>query len=1052
MSDKKRKNEDGALKPKKAPKLDLEASTEAAEPPSSAKAKLAAFRHDQENSEKVEQEVTKENELPEEPEVTTEEAVVKDAKKKPTKSSEDDEASKFSGLLKMPFKKKEKKAVEKKVSEDDIDLEDDCAILEVNELEENQEKVLESKDGDSEEDLSMTEKWASFHEENPNAVEPVPKKEKKTRSSEEKKKKVKEVSSPKSAKSGGKPGKVEVEAAEDKPEVPVEAATKPEKKPAEKEGPLTKFFKVKSKSKLPSVIPAEDADIEMTGMRSVATPLRSSPRKKPTLSSTPASSTPNLATSTPTTASPFEPGKVRAVAVAKLTVSLNELKAEMEEAVAASDFLRAHEKKQAVLRVEEELRAAEEGTAAPAPSRQQAAAGVSPASPSTPLAAPSAGRKVTAVATPGSASPMAARKLTPGQLKKKEEIAKKKEALEAEKTAKKEEIARKKEEAAKKKEEERLEKERKKEVEKRAREVALREKEIEKEKKAKEEEREKKKAEKELQNKAKEEEKAKKDEEKKLLEAAEKEKELKKAQAFKSFFKKDVAKEEALEKRQQQEEGRGNFGVLLPRATMRLAPVVRGDPELARRRLDALDTPSGPEGLYLALLKAGHAPGSQPRTWPYHAKVVEDEEDVTVIEDDEEEGGELDLGKAACQATVTRAKLLQFHDNQRPAYWGTWGKASAKVAGRRPFARDTDRFDYDYDSDDDWEEEEEGEDLGGDDEKDAAEAAAEGEGEDYEVDNEFFVPHGYLSDGEEEKDEDEVFDPEAAKEKLKLKEQEFEAEQKKKTRQLKPRLWGVYWEDELDTDAAAGQLLRILGSFAAVGEEGNNNLPIETGLNREVEGGGEELDISGVTESGGRVKVGRGKARPVPEEAMPDLVRLVHKNVNNKMFLAREFIEFWQRKTGGEAEGEGGGATPSAAATLVSKRAAVTKILEVASWSRQDRIWTVRAEVLEQVGHDGSTPNDWTYILPQSNRREQEAVEVRSSRPPSPVPAPATNLITKFAKVLTKEEKEEQAKVWKAKMEKEAAASKLRKEEQLAEKLARDDHARRREARKALLL
>merc|ERR1719431_1068704 len=185
----------------------------------------------------------------------------------------------------------------------------------------------------------MTEKWASFHEENPNAVEPVPKKEKKTRSSEEKKKKVKEVSSPKSAKSGGKPGKVEAEAAEDKPEASVEAATEPEKKPAAKEGPLTKFFKVKSKSKLPSVIPAEDADIKMTGMRSVATPLRSSPRKKLMLSSTPASSTPNLATSTPTTASPFEPGKVRAVAVAKLTVSLNELKAEMEEAVAASDFL-----------------------------------------------------------------------------------------------------------------------------------------------------------------------------------------------------------------------------------------------------------------------------------------------------------------------------------------------------------------------------------------------------------------------------------------------------------------------------------------------------------------------------------------------------------------------------------------------------------------------------------------------------------------------------------------------------------------------------------------
>ncbi len=30
------------------------------------------------------------------------------------------------------------------------------------------------------------------------------------------------------------------------------------------------------------------------------------------------------------------------------------------------------------------------------------------------------------------------------------------------------------------------------------------------------------------------------------------------------------------------------------------------------------------------------------------------------------------------------------------------------------------------------------------------------EEDEYEVDNEFFVPHGYLSDGEEEKDEDEV--------------------------------------------------------------------------------------------------------------------------------------------------------------------------------------------------------------------------------------------------------------------------------------------------------
>ena len=57
-----------------------------------------------------------------------------------------------------------------------------------------------------------------------------------------------------------------------------------------------------------------------------------------------------------------------------------------------------------------------------------------------------------------------------------------------------------------------------------------------------------------------------------------------------------------------------------------------------------------------------------------------------------------------------RAKLLQFYDNQRPPYFGTWTKTSDKVNARKPFAMDSEYFDYDYDSDDDWEEEEQGKD------------------------------------------------------------------------------------------------------------------------------------------------------------------------------------------------------------------------------------------------------------------------------------------------------------------------------------------------------
>lgn len=78
------------------------------------------------------------------------------------------------------------------------------------------------------------------------------------------------------------------------------------------------------------------------------------------------------------------------------------------------------------------------------------------------------------------------------------------------------------------------------------------------------------------------------------------------------------------------------------------------------------------------------------------------------------------------------------------------------------------------------------------------------EGDDYEVDNEFFVPHGHLSEEEmqqqnedgEDGDEggmDEDNSPETQKAKLKILQQEFAAEMKKKTEKIKPRLIGCVW-------------------------------------------------------------------------------------------------------------------------------------------------------------------------------------------------------------------------------------------------------------------
>merc|ERR1719412_2547655 len=106
---------------------------------------------------------------------------------------------------------------------------------------------------------------------------------------------------------------------------------------------------------------------------------------------------------------------------------------------------------------------------------------------------------------------------------------------------------------------------------------------------------------------------------------------------------------------------------------------------------------------------------------------------------------------------TTKAKLLQFHENERPPYWGTWSKKSDVVGPRRPFARDCHYLDYEYDSDDDWEEEEEGESLS-DEEKDKEEDEEVKE-EDDDEDDGFFVGHGildkeeaHLLDSDEEQD------------------------------------------------------------------------------------------------------------------------------------------------------------------------------------------------------------------------------------------------------------------------------------------------------------
>lgn len=57
-------------------------------------------------------------------------------------------------------------------------------------------------------------------------------------------------------------------------------------------------------------------------------------------------------------------------------------------------------------------------------------------------------------------------------------------------------------------------------------------------------------------------------------------------------------------------------------------------------------------------------------------------------------------------------KLLQFHEDVRPAYYGTWSKPDQHiVTGKRPFAKDTSVLDYDYDSEAEWDYDVDGDDI-----------------------------------------------------------------------------------------------------------------------------------------------------------------------------------------------------------------------------------------------------------------------------------------------------------------------------------------------------
>ncbi|XP_065059859.1 chromatin assembly factor 1 subunit A-A-like [Rhopilema esculentum] len=463
-----------------------------------------------------------------------------------------------------------------------------------------------------------------------------------------------------------------------------------------------------------------------------------------------------------------------------------------------------------------------------------------------------------------------------------------------------ERIAKEKEKKAKKEqlEKERLEKQKKKEELNQAKEEERKKR--EEEKRQKEEERKQREEEK----RKKDEEKRKKDEEKKLREEEEQRKKDKVKESFKSFFiKKSPPKLETVG---------GKCQIFAPfevKPNMTMAPVLRRKPvedneEFSKRIEDQACTE-----LYLKELKvrsadsknkykSGRALRRQMRDHLYDS--VLNDEDLVVMENEEK--------------NIMAVKLLQFSENYRPPYYGTWKKRSKKITPRNPFKKDENLLNYEIDSDEEWEEEEPGESLSGPENEDE-----DDEEEDNDEENDgFFVPHGYLSDDEGLSDEDGEKKEEHVdiRDKKLDKTEGFPFENKGKSKQMRATCFGVAWFkscEEVPEFLAAYKINPIA------------ELPIDIFTVKQCKELREDAEQLDSCPQSAILRSNNNTPLKVPEQAMPKLIDLVHKNSAGLNRLVNTFLEIWDKERSKNSD--------QRASTLprISKRQLEKKILEIAA-------------------------------------------------------------------------------------------------------------------------
>lgn len=371
----------------------------------------------------------------------------------------------------------------------------------------------------------------------------------------------------------------------------------------------------------------------------------------------------------------------------------------------------------------------------------------------------------------------------------------------------------------------------------------------------------------------------------------------------------------------------------------------------------------------------------------FRSDIDEIEDDVIVIDSKESE-----------IKNKLHPKLLQFCENVRPPFWGTWRKKSKLISARNPFKKDDVFFDYDIDSDEEWEEGGPGESLSDtDDEKESD--------DDYEVDNDFFVPHGYLS---EDEDGDENLSPESKRALLKMREKEFQDERNKKYSELKPEILGTFkgngkieWTEDLKNalEIYSPVLLTVY--------------PIITTEVASKTSHDAQIDSNNLSPFNSNETIQKSTQKQfIPEEAMPYLIRLVHANTFGRQTIIKEFQQFWQQHCSDKLDAETSKDINSPIISecnnqnacspqllnnktgRISKRQLEITFQKIAEWCKNltlnKQCWWVHEEVRHQYNlTDLPVPNNWQYVTPV---KEPKKTINTSKDTPS---------IKKYAKIIT---------------------------------------------------